>query len=71
MSANDQLKDTFSQVIAAYDYARPTYPSELHEQIIAFSGLERGADLLEVGAGTGQATDLFLDYSPHASGGQR
>ena len=64
MSASDQLKNTFSQVVAAYDYARPTYPCELYEQILSFAGLERGADLLEVGAGTGQATDLFLDHSP-------
>ena len=64
MSANDLLKNTFSGVTSAYDYARPTYPHELREQIIAFSGLERGANLLEVGAGTGQATELFLDYSP-------
>lgn len=64
MSASDQLKNTFSQVVATYDYARPTYPRELCEQIVAFAGLERGANLLEVGAGTGQATDLFLNYSP-------
>lgn len=64
MSASNQLKNTFSQVIAVYDYARPAYPRELYEQIAVFAGLERGADLLEVGAGTGQATDLFIDYSP-------
>jgi len=64
MSTSDQLKNTFSKVVAAYDYARPTYPRELREQIITFAGLERGSDLLEVGAGTGQATDLFIDYSP-------
>lgn len=64
MSASDQLKNTFSKVTEVYDYARPTYPRELREQIITFAGLERGADLLEVGAGTGQATDLFLSYSP-------
>lgn len=64
MSASDQLKNTFSQVVSVYDYARPTYPRELREQIVSFAGLERGADLLEVGAGTGQATELFLDYVP-------
>lgn len=64
MSVNDQLKNTFAQVTAVYDYARPTYPRELREQIESFAGLERGARLLEVGAGTGQATDLFLSYSP-------
>lgn len=64
MSLNDRLKNTFAQVVDKYDRARPVYPRELREQIVSFAGLERGADLLEVGAGTGQATDLFLDYSP-------
>lgn len=64
MPANELLKNTFSQVTAAYDYARPTYPRELREQILSFAGIESGADLLEVGAGTGQATDLFLSFSP-------
>ena len=64
MSLNDQLKNTFARVVKLYDCARPTYPRELREQIVSFAGLEQGADVLEVGAGTGQATDLFLEYSP-------
>lgn len=64
MSLNDQLKNTFAHVVKLYDCARPTYPRGLREQIVAFSGLEQGADVLEIGAGTGQATSLFLDYSP-------
>lgn len=58
---NNRLKNTFSGVISDYDYARPGYPAELHWQICNFSGLRSGADVLEVGAGTGQATELFLD----------
>ena len=63
---NDLLKNTFSSVINDYEYARPKYPQELYEQLLTFSRIDDKADILEVGAGTGQATDLFLqngDYS--------
>ena len=54
------LKNTFSKVISDYDAARPTYPQELYGKVLAFSGIGTNAEVLEVGAGTGQATDLFL-----------
>ncbi|MBQ9766678.1 MAG: class I SAM-dependent methyltransferase [Lachnospiraceae bacterium] len=54
------LKNTFSKVINDYDAARPTYPKELYDKVLAFSGIGTNAEVLEVGAGTGQATDLFL-----------
>lgn len=40
---------------------RPTYPVRLKERIKLYSGIQLGAVLLEVGAGTGQATGLFLE----------
>lgn len=55
------LKNTFNDVVDVYDKARPTYPQELLDDVLQFANLsifERG---LEVGAGTGQATDLFLN----------
>lgn len=60
----DFLKNTFSKVISDYELARPTYPKALYEKVSAFSGVGKDAEVLEVGAGTGQATDLFLsgDY---------
>ncbi len=54
------LKNTFSKVIEDYDSARPGYPQELYDAVIGFSGIGAGATVLDVGAGTGQATDLFL-----------
>ena len=60
-SRSDLLKNTFSNVIVDYEAARPIYPIRLKEQIESFSGIRAGAQLLEVGAGTGQATGLFLD----------
>ncbi len=57
---NDLLKNTFCNVINDYEYARPKYPQELYEKIQTFADLNDKANILEVGAGTGQATDLFL-----------
>lgn len=54
------LKNTFSKVIKDYDSARPGYPQELYDAVISFAGIGSEASVLEVGAGTGQATDLFL-----------
>ena len=54
------LKNTFSKVINDYDTARPGYPQELYDRVISFAGIGEEASVLEVGAGTGQATDLFL-----------
>lgn len=55
------LKNTFSKVITDYEFARPTYPEEVYQQIMQFSGIGENANILEVGAGTGQATDLFVN----------
>lgn len=55
------LKNTFASVISDYEAARPTYPAALYEDICAFSGLTSGMVVLEVGAGTGQATELFIN----------
>ena len=56
----DFLKNTFSKVIKDYDTARPGYPKELYDTVMKFAEPGAGAEVLEVGAGTGQATDLFL-----------
>lgn len=56
----DFLKNTFSNVIKDYDTARPGYPKELYDTVMKFAELGTEAEVLEVGAGTGQATDLFL-----------
>ncbi len=59
------LRDTFSGVIETYEWSRPRYPAQLYHDIEAFAGLFPGASLLEVGAGTGQATELFLSKGYH------
>ena len=49
----------FDAVAELYDRYRPGYPEEVIEQIIADSGLSKGGKILEIGCGTGIATQLF------------
>ena len=52
----------FNNIIADYDFARPGYPESLFEDVIVFAKPARGARLLEIGAGPGQATDYFVKH---------
>jgi len=55
-SARDRLKVTFETAADRYHAARPDYPDELYDTLIAAADLRPGARLLEVGPGTGKAT---------------
>ncbi len=50
------LRTTFEQVSELYDRARPSYPPEILDDLAALAQLPAGAQLLEIGCGTGQAT---------------
>ncbi|WP_329565072.1 class I SAM-dependent methyltransferase [Kitasatospora sp. NBC_01266] len=51
---------SFGSVAAEYDRARPSYPGELFDAIEELTGRPlKGADVLDVGAGTGIATRLL------------
>jgi SAM-dependent methyltransferase len=50
------LRGTFDSVADSYDAARPAYPVELYNDLIALAALAPWARLLEVGCGTGKAT---------------
>jgi SAM-dependent methyltransferase len=52
----ERLKVTFDSVAERYHAARPGYPDELFDELVAAAGLRAGARLLEVGCGTGKAT---------------
>ena len=56
-----ELRRSFDSVADLYQTARPSYPPELFDDLVALAGLERGARLLEIGCGTGQATRALLD----------
>jgi SAM-dependent methyltransferase len=49
---------TFGSVADLYDRSRPSYPGELVRDVIAYC--RECASALEVGAGTGKATELFV-----------
>lgn len=49
----------FGEVAELYDRARPGYPSQLVDDVLAFARLGTGDRVLEVGCGTGKATVAF------------
>jgi len=55
------LRFTFNEDVLNYDKMRPTYAKELYNDIIQFSNLNSNKTALEIGIGTGQATQPFLD----------
>jgi SAM-dependent methyltransferase len=50
---------SFNGVADLYDTYRPSYPTELIEDIIQISGIQPNGKILEIGSGTGKATILF------------
>ncbi len=57
--AEKQRRTSFGEVASIYDRARPSYPPELIDDVIALAPMGDGPRALEVGAGTGKATVLF------------
>lgn len=49
----------FKSVITDYEAARPGYPDALFRDILAYSDRTERKDILEIGAGPGQASDYF------------
>ncbi|MBB5571856.1 MULTISPECIES: class I SAM-dependent methyltransferase [Rhizobium] len=50
---------TFDGMAGLYGDARPTYPESMFDDIAAFAGLGSKDAILEIGCGTGQATQTF------------
>jgi len=55
----DERRLSFGSVAEDYDAFRPSYPSQLVDEILDYSGVALGDRALESGAGTGIATALF------------
>lgn len=56
MNGANSLKQTFDEVALLYNAVRPRYPEALFSTLIDITNLGANAKLLEIGAGTGQAT---------------
>ena len=54
-----QRRTSFGGVAALYDRARPSYPPELVDDVLALAPMAADPRALEVGAGTGKATMPF------------
>jgi len=52
---------TFDRVSDTYDLYRPSYPDVLINKIIEKSAIDSSSKLLEIGAGSGKATELFVN----------
>jgi SAM-dependent methyltransferase len=50
----------FDEAAEYYDHYRPSYPDELIEWIESKAGLKPSSKILEIGAGSGKASELFL-----------
>lgn len=57
MSKDINLRATFNNEAELYHAVRPRYPEELFDALIKAAQLQDGARLLEIGPGTGQATE--------------
>lgn len=54
-----EQRTIFGEVPDSYDRARPGYPAELIDDVLALTGLATEGRILEVGCGTGKATVLL------------
>lgn len=63
-SVEEWRKDSqsFDAVADEYNKYRPEYPPEMAESIISMSNIPTGGQILEVGSGTGKATQLFARF---------
>jgi SAM-dependent methyltransferase len=56
---SDEQRLAFGRVAELYDRARPSYPPAVIDALLEHAGLGPGARIVEVGAGTGKATELL------------
>jgi SAM-dependent methyltransferase len=55
----EYLRTTFNSNPECYDQMRPVYPEALVNDVIRLSEIPEGGEILEIGCGTGKATEMF------------
>jgi SAM-dependent methyltransferase len=55
----EYLRTTFNNSAEWYDQVRPGYPEALIDDVIRLSAIPAGGQILEIGCGTGKATEMF------------
>ncbi len=56
---SDEQRLAFGRVAELYDRARPSYPAAAIDALLEYGGLVPGSRVVDVGAGTGKATELL------------
>ncbi len=51
----DEFRGRFGENADVYDRTRPVAPPAMFDDLVALAGLRRGAAVVEIGPGTGQA----------------
>lgn len=62
------LKHVFDDNTEKYDRYRPTYPIALYQEIERYAEINQNTRILEIGFGTGQATNYFIDKGNDVTG---
>ena len=62
------LKHVFDDNTEKYDRYRPTYPIALYQEIEKYATIDQNSKILEIGYGTGQATNYFIDKGNDVTG---
>ena len=55
----EYLRMTFNSSAEWYDQIRPGYPEALIDDVITLSAIPENGEILEIGCGTGKATEMF------------
>lgn len=58
---SDEQRLAFGRIADLYDRARPSYPARAIDALLQYGGLGPGSRIVEVGAGTGKATELLAE----------